>query len=105
MFAQWAQKNGIEADADTVDIWSREEPDVNRFKLEKTWEYNNTMYDHIRSLGVRIPLTGCNFIASEVGSFNIYAQSNNFEYMDNHHYYYDWAWGEEEDPLHPTAPE
>lgn len=96
MLREWAQKKNAAVDADTVDIWSWEEPVVNQFKLEKTWEYNKTMYDHIRSLGVKIPLTGCNFIASEVGSFNVYAQRNTFEYMDNHHYYYDWAWGEEE---------
>ena len=93
---QWAEENKADVDADTVDIWSLEEDVVNRFKLEKTWEYNKTMYEHLRGLGIKIPITGCNWVPSETGSFNLYAQKNACDYMDGHHYYYDWAWGEDE---------
>jgi len=97
MYGQWAKKQGIDVDIKTVDIWNMEGEDaelVNRFKLEKTYEFNKTMYEHMKSIGVRIPVTASNRLRN-IG-FNIYAQEHCCDYMDNHHYYYDWAWGEDD---------
>ncbi|MBO4412144.1 MAG: hypothetical protein J5794_08180 [Lachnospiraceae bacterium] len=93
LFLAWAKDHEIAVDAEKADVWDLDDPNVNQFKLELIWKYNQTMYDHLRSIGVRIPLTGSNMLGS-TGSYAVYAQKNARDYMDNHHYYYDWAWGE-----------
>ncbi|MBQ7565527.1 MAG: hypothetical protein IJT18_00250 [Oscillospiraceae bacterium] len=96
LLREWAKENGEDVDADTVDVWSLDEDAVNRCKLELERRFHRTMYDHIRSLGVKIPITGCNWINSPGGSYNIYEEAGIADYTDNHAYYYDWAWGETE---------
>ena len=93
MFGKWVQKKGLDVDWQNIDVWDMEIDVLNQFKLDKTWEFNKTMHDHMRSIGVKIPITGSNRLRN-IG-LNIYAQEGS-DYMDNHHYYYDWSWGEED---------
>ena len=91
---QWVQEQNLDYDWQNANLWDRDNDIVNRFKLDLTHAYNKTMYDHVRSLGVKIPLTATNDFRNL--GFNVYAQEQCCDYMDNHHYYYDWGWGEEE---------
>lgn len=61
MFRTWCKENGRETDADAVDLNSRENEDLNEFKIHVTESYYNGMMAYMRSLGVRVPLTGQNF--------------------------------------------
>ena len=62
MFAEWLEKHGItDTDPETVDLNTRENVTLNRFKIEVVENYYNSMFEYMRSLGVRVPLTGTNF--------------------------------------------
>ena len=47
----------------------------------------------MRSLGVKIPITGTNWTHAQPG--NVMAQED-MDFTDGHHYYYNWGWGEED---------
>ena len=51
------------------------------------------MYDHMRAIGVKIPITGTNWTRSGYG---LVQASDKMDFMDGHHYYYDWRWGNTE---------
>ena len=92
LFRAWVKKTGSDADPETTDLWERNEL-MAAFKLEVTYKYHNEMRDHLRSIGVKIPVTGNNRLRSL--PFNI-AANRDMDFADNHTYFYDWRWGEEE---------
>ena len=94
LLRDWVKETGAEIDTETVDVWDIENETLNKFKLELTYRFNRTMYAHIRSLGVKIPITASNRLR-KLG-FNVYAQEGGADYMDSHHYYYDWGWCEDD---------
>ena len=94
MLGKWVQEKGLDFDWQNANLWDRGIDEVNRFKLDVTYDYNKTMYAHLRSLGVKVPITATNDFRNL--GFNVYAQEGACDFMDNHHYYYDWGWGEEE---------
>ena len=91
MLDAWVKQQGIDYDAFTCDLNSRDAVQV-RFRMHKNREFARTMYDHIRSLGVKIPLCCTNWesIAAQVMS------QDEMDFQDGHCYYYDWSWGEYE---------
>ena len=94
LLRDWLKDNKADIDPETVDVWDMENAELNRFKLDLTYRYNRTMREHLRAIGVKCPVTASNRLRN-IG-FNIYAQEGCCDYMDNHHYYYDWAWGEDD---------
>ncbi|MBP5288398.1 MAG: hypothetical protein J6Z79_00810, partial [Clostridia bacterium] len=60
LLRDWLKDNEADVDPETVDVWDMENAALNRFKLDLTYRYNRTMYEHIRSLGVKCPLTASN---------------------------------------------
>ena len=91
LFEQWLKEKGIEYDAWGCDLDGKDEP-LMLFKVETNKKYARTMYDHIRSLGVNIPLCCTNW---EKGNGLIMAQDE-MDFQDGHCYYYDWSWTEYE---------
>ena len=91
LFADWLGERGIDYDAAGCDLFATDKPLID-FKLYLTKKYYNTMRDHIRSLGVRIPVTGTNWVMTDA----MLETSAIMDYTDNHHYIYDWHWGENE---------
>lgn len=91
MFDQWLKEQGIEYDAWGCDLDCKDEPLI-RFKIVANKKYARTMYDHIRSLGVKIPLCCTNW---EKGNGLVMAQEE-MDFQDAHCYYYDWGWQEYE---------
>jgi len=61
-------------------------------KIVLTKRFARTMYDHIRSLGVKIPICCTNW---EKGNGLIIGQEE-MDFQDGHSYYYDWNWQEYE---------
>lgn len=90
LFHQWLVKNGREYDWENCDMYTVGDPTLDDFRYELTTAYYGEIRDHLRSVGVRIPVNGTNwrplsghFKAQEMMDFN-----------DAHHYYFDWLWDE-----------
>ena len=90
-FRDWLTEQRIEYDWENCDLYAKDEP-LLQFKIHITKKYHQEMYDHIRSLGVKIPIAGTNW-AHGPGC----AKSNeDMDFTDNHWYFYDWKWGNTE---------
>ncbi len=61
MFANWCKEKGYAVDAYAVDLNAEDCEELMEFKLYMEEKFFNEMFDHVRSLGVKIPLTGVNF--------------------------------------------
>ena len=92
MFDRWLKEEGItDYDAFTCNLEAKDEPQM-RFRMLLNKKFAQTMYDHIRSLGVKIPICCTNW---EKGNALIMAQDT-MDFQDGHCYYYDWSWTEYE---------
>ena len=92
LFRAWCEKNGRTYDWANYDMYDKSDVMLD-FKLELTKDYYREMRDHLRSLGVKIPITGTNW--TNKTACNVLAQQE-MDFVDNHHYFYDWRWGETE---------
>ena len=90
MYSEWIEKKNLKIDISLVNISSYNDEALNKFKLELQTSYFNEMIAHLRSLGVRIPLTGTNWSTAQ----HTYLSNKDLDYLDAHPYYYDWRWGE-----------
>jgi len=89
---KWMDENGIDYDCMHGDVVKNSHP-VSTCKRALTMAYYREMRDHMRSLGVKIPITGNNFLHN---SFHNVDTEVEMDYSDSHLYYYDWRWGEED---------
>lgn len=92
MFSEWLKECGSDYDAYACTLYDQNDKLQVEFRIELERRYARTMKEHIRSLGVKIPICDTNWPAS--GGL-IKAQ----EEMDFHAgncYFYDWGWGEYE---------
>ncbi len=90
MFAAWLKEKGIEADLSQIDPGVSTDDCLLDFKIELQSAYYREIMDHLRSIGVKIPLSGTNWIAPPD---NFKTQMVG-DYLDTHHYFYDWNWNE-----------
>ncbi len=88
----WMDANGIDYDCINGDIFTNIPP-VSTCKKGLTREYYREMYDYLRSIGVKIPITGTNWLHN---SYNVAVGEDEMDFADSHLYYYDWRWGEED---------
>lgn len=91
LFAAWLKKNNIEFDAFGCELFSKEQP-MQQFRMELMRDYCDDMYAYLRSLGVRIPITGSNYCTC----YGTVKAQENMDFTDAHSYFYDWKWGEQE---------
>ncbi len=91
MFHQWLQEQGIEYDAYGCELFTKDQPMIN-FRVHLMQKYMHTMYEHLRSLGVRVPICGSNYHTC----YGAVKAQEDMDIQDAHSYYYDWKWGEEE---------
>ena len=91
MFKAWLDENAMEYDWENCDFFDQGTP-LLLFKQHLTRKYFRVMYDHMRALGVKCPITGTNWTMhiSNVRSHD------EMDFTDSHHYYYDWNWGNTE---------
>ena len=92
MFKAWLEKEGIEYDWEHCHLYTEDEPML-RFKYETMKAYNREMYDHMRAIGVKIPITGTNWNKPQAG---LAKTQEDMDFSDNHPYFYDWKWGNQE---------
>lgn len=91
LFAAWLRERGSDYDAMTCDV-NAKEPLLIEFKMSLSQNYYRELYDHLRSLGVRIPITGTNWTRESA----ILKDNLGMDFTDSHYYIYDWRWGEDE---------
>ena len=92
LFKAWLEERNIEYDWENFPLTSFDDVVV-RFKSDVSRKYFNEMYAHIRSIGVKIPITGDNMTSDGYG---VALASEDLPFTDSHHYYYDWKWGSTE---------
>ena len=92
VFKEWLDKNGIEYDWENCNMYANDETLI-AFKLEKTTSFLAEMYDHMRAIGVKIPIAGTNW--GNPGD-NATKSHMAMDYTDNHLYTYDWKWANNE---------
>ena len=90
MFSAWLKKKGIEKDLEGYNPACNDDDDLLDFKLEQQNEYYKEMMDHLHAIGLKIPITGTNWYSPPD---NLKSQLTT-DFLDTHHYYYDWSWGE-----------
>lgn len=90
-FSQWLQEQNIDYDAFSCSMYTKDEPMI-EFKLYLTRRYYTRMREHLRELGVKIPITGTNWLHTDA----MVEASACMDFTDMHRYIYDWHWGETE---------
>ncbi|MBQ3865260.1 MAG: hypothetical protein II776_00025 [Clostridia bacterium] len=90
-FKEWLEKKGLTFDWENCDLYTPDQTMID-FKIDITEKYFREMRDYMRSIGVKIPITGTNWTKSGA---NVKAHEE-MDYTDSHHYYYDWKWGNTE---------
>ena len=92
LYKAWLEKNGLEGDWEHIPVFNDDEVHCH-FKIELTKAYYKEMAEHMRSLGVKIPIAGTNWSREFAG--NSIAHEN-MDFTDSHNYTYDWRWGNNE---------
>lgn len=90
-FRDWLKEQELEFDWEGCDLYCTDMPMI-RFKMDLTEAYYQTMYDHLRSIGVRIPIAGTNWSRCD----GFIKTHEAMDFTDSHHYFYDWKWGNTE---------
>jgi hypothetical protein len=87
IYRTWAVDQGVTLTAGPVDF-AKPDADMSRFFVEKMMDYNRDMVMHLRSLGVKIPLTGTNWTTT----LGVAAAQAEMDYCDSHVYWnYPWT--------------
>jgi hypothetical protein len=87
-YVAWAQNKGLPPVKTPVDL-SSGEPTLLSFLAEIQKAYYAEMTAHMRTLGVRIPITGTNWVAGGAPSLETHRDT---DFTDSHTYWYDWTW-------------
>lgn len=87
-YIAWAKTKKVDAVKTPVDF-SSGEPTVLAFLVELQKAYYAEMTEHLRGLGVRIPVTGTNWAVGGAPSLETH---RNCDFTDSHTYWYDWTW-------------
>ena len=90
-FRDWLAEKGIAYDWEHCDLFSPDEPMI-QFKLDKMMAYYRELRDHMRAIGVKIPIAGSNL--SDTAA--LCKSHMEMDFTDSHHYFYDWRWNNTE---------
>lgn len=89
-FDVWLSEHGYSKKAEEFDIDDSRNEILNKFKMDLQEKYFKTMMDHMRSCGVKIPITGTNMMGTPKNMKTHLIT----DFIDDHSYFYDWNWGE-----------
>ncbi len=90
-FRDWLAAQNIDYDWQNCDLYAKDPP-LLQFKIAITKKYHTEMYDHLRAIGVKIPIAGTNWAHGP----GVAKSNEEMDFADNHAYYYDWRWGNTE---------
>ena len=88
---QWLEANNIEYDWEHCDLYEKTET-LYRFKVDVTRDLFNELREHLISIGVKIPITGTNWVTNHA----MLNSHTDMDFTDAHGYYYDWRWANNE---------
>ena len=88
MFRDWLAENTLSYDWENGDLYSQEQTVID-FKMYLTKKYYTTMYEHMRSIGVKIPIAGTNWI---VRGYDFDKAHEDLDFQDAHPYVASWSW-------------
>ena len=94
-FRKWLDERNIEYDAENCTLFGvdKDAPLV-RYKVEKEKAYFDEMYNHLKAIGVKIPICGTNYIMHA----GLYESNSYQDFRDSHAYFHRiWEnsmWGE-----------
>lgn len=92
MFGEWLSDHGISYDWEHCDLYTQDDPMI-QFKIHVTKAYYREMADHLKNVcGVKFPITGTNWYKSSA----LTKAQEDMDFVDSHHYFYDWRWGNTE---------
>ncbi len=88
-YREWARRNGTGPVEGGIDFSSQDKTML-RFLCDVQKSYYIEMMEHLRGIGVKIPIAGTNW------AFNAALLSCQLvtDFTDNHTYWYDWNWSE-----------
>ena len=91
-FRDWLAENNIDYDWAHCDLNKQVQPILN-FKIHVTRAYYKEMREHLRAIGVRIPITGTNWNKTP----GLIPCQQDMDFTDTHAYFHkDFEWGVEE---------
>ena len=90
-FRDYLAQTGQECDWESCDLHCADKPMID-YKIAVTKQYYQQIHDHMRAIGVRIPIAGTNW--SRCDGFT--KSHEDMDFTDSHHYFYDWKWGNTE---------
>lgn len=88
----WLAEQKLDYDWEHADFYATDDVMV-AFKVHLTKKYYNEIAGHMRQLGVKIPIAGSNWAPHVSGCVKT---EEDMDFVDGHHYYYDWKWGNTE---------
>ncbi len=95
---EWLAEQKLTYPVDSCTFKEEDEIMVN-FKMAVQERYYKELYDFMRSIGVKIPITGTNWT---INAANAKTQKVT-DFDDSHNYFYGWNWGEFEKGNDPRA--
>ncbi|HHW09666.1 MAG TPA: hypothetical protein GXX29_06810 [Firmicutes bacterium] len=91
LFTKWLHDKNLEKPAGDI-AYPSDNPVIVRFLMDVQMSYFREMYDHLREMGVKIPITGTNWA---INAANRKTQAVT-DFDDGHIYWYGWKWKENE---------
>lgn len=89
-YAAWLKEHNYEKSLEDFDYYNQEDEQLLIFKEELQEKYYRQMYDHMRSVGIKIPIAGTNWTTYPINT----KTQRVCDFFENHGYYNDWQWGE-----------
>ncbi len=89
-FRAWLDEKGLEYDAENCDLNEKVHGPLLEYKIEVEKAYYAEIYGYMREIGIKIPITGTNWHLNAATT----KTHLDTDFIDNHHYFYDWHWGE-----------
>ncbi len=89
-FNEWLKEKGIDRKAEDFDVNDVADRDLLDFKTELQRRYYKEMMEHLRSVGVKIPIAGTNWPRTPDNDRSQLV----CDFLDTHRYLYGWTWKE-----------
>ncbi len=100
LYRAWLDKHQLIDDAERIDLNDNTNPTLHAFKIQVMTEFQQEIYDYMRKIGVKIPITGENMMTD----LGIHRSNACMDYMDSHAYFGGPDWGEVKRTCHSVAP-
>ena len=99
LYRKWLDENNYTDDAENINLNDNKNPLLHAFKVKIMTDFHQEMYDYMREIGVRIPITGDNMCTC----LGIHKSNDCMDYMDSHMYFsFSWGGWQEVSKINPS---